>query len=118
MTILGKLFVGSSKKTGMIIKHKVLLSIHFNNTYDYQKFLIQIYMKDYSYYKQYSDILKLYLESDECNLTEKQKSENRLIFSVIDAMYEVRDKNIQEEENKIHIEYQEFISSLLIKNKK
>lgn len=118
MNIIGKTLTRTSKRTGRVIKNRLLLSSDFDTPLDYQIFLIEIYQSDIAYYKEYSDILYQYIQLENNNLTLEEIIENQTILSTIQAMHIVRDKKQYDEEIKSLNEYQQFIHSLLLKSKK
>lgn len=109
---LGRTFNAISRKTGKIIGRPLLIARSFPSSFEYQQFLISLYLQDFDYYRTYTLLLKGYLEGNLDNLPDTEILENKTILSTINAMYFVRDREDYEQQEREHLEMQQFIQSL------
>ena len=114
---LGKTFTAKSRRTGRTIGKELAIASSFPSTLDFQMFLINLYLQDFDYYKTYTKLLTGYLNSNPDGLPYHEILQNATILSTINAMYLVRDREDYEQQEKEHLEMQDFIQSLTKKQK-
>lgn len=114
---LGRTFNAISRKTGKVIGRPLAIARLFPSSFEYQQFLISLYMQDFDYYRTYTLLLIGYLEGNLDNLPDSEILENKTILSTINAMYFVRDRENYEQQESEHQALQEFIQSLSTKQK-
>lgn len=117
MEFLGKTITLTSKKTGKKMTREFAIASSFPNSFEYQQFLITLYMEDYTFYQTYSNLILMFLNVPGNNLSEIEIVENATILSTINAMFIVRDRLDFENEQIEHIEMQNFIKGLSTKQK-
>jgi len=102
----------TSKRTGRVVRLDMTISRSWGGPNEFQEFLIRLYMKDFSVYQTYSQLLFLYLTKNPDNLPAIEIMENLTVLSTIQVMFMVRDMDDKAQENLEHQEMQEFIQSL------
>lgn len=117
MEYIGRTLAIKSERTGRVESIAVLIARCFPSSFDFQVFLIELYLKDFGVYQTYTMFLDMYLTANQDNLPDDEILENRTILSTINAMYFVRDREQMEMDNLAHLEMQEFIKSLSTKQK-
>lgn len=112
MHYIGKNINIKSSRTGKVVALDMVISRCFPSAFEYQQFLLNLYIKDFGVYQAYSQILLMYLFTNPNGLSEIEIVENKTILSTINAMYVVRDRTEFEAQQLAHLEMQEFIGSL------
>ena len=117
MQFVGRTINITSERTGKVVNLDFAISSCFPSSFEYQQFLISLYMKDYGVYQAYSKLLLMYLTANPNQLSESEILENKTIISTINAMFIVRDRQDKEDEKLAHYEMQAFINTLTKKQK-
>lgn len=113
MAFIGETITLTSEKTGRAIKKEFVIANCFPTNLDFQKFLIEMYMEDFGFYKLYSQLLTLYLKKNPDELDDIELTENLASLSTIDAMYLVRDIEHKKLEAQAHREMQRILNNIL-----
>lgn len=114
---LGRVFKTKSRKTGGTIGKPLAIARSFENTFEYAQFLISLYLKEFDYYQTYTFLLLGYLNGNPDHLPDAEILENKTVLNTINAMYFVRDREQYEQQEREHLEMQQFIQSLTKKQK-
>jgi len=117
MSILGKTFAQTSEKTGLKMKADLAIASDFPTSFDFQIFLINLYLKDFKFYQSYSRTLISYLEQNPDDLTQIELVENKTILSTISAMYFERDRENFEQQDRELKDIQTYLESITKKCK-
>lgn len=117
MEILGTEIIMTSSKTGMRVKQDFMIARCSPSSFAFQKFLIELYMKDFEFYKVYTELILMYLSGNPNGLTEAEILENKTIISTIAAMHIVRDKEQYEKDLLEHTKLQDYVNKLNKKQK-
>lgn len=80
-------------------------------------FLADLYVKDFEFYKVYTELLLMYLSANPNNLSKTEIIENTTTISAINAMFMVRDREQYERDLIQHHHLQSFIDNLTKKEK-
>ena len=117
MSILGKTFAQTSEKTGLKMKADLAIARDFPTSFEFQTFLINLYLKDFKFYQSYSRTLIGYLEHNPDDLPELELVENKTILSTINAMYFERDRLEYEQQDRELKDIQAYLESITKKCK-
>lgn len=77
MEYIGRTLAIKSERTGRVESIAVLIARSFPSSFDFQVFLIELYLKDFGVYQTYTMFLDMYLTANQDNLPDDEILENR-----------------------------------------